>query len=201
MGRDENPTRFKAIKHDNINEKQNDNYFHKNDIPQYVHYEFYEEKENRGRENTDPYIFGDTFYYCCCKQTSRKTGKPKYLQTDLAKGSLILFGCKLKDKFLLDTVFVVKDVIQYFTCSTDNLYFGKVLADLSRTYVNTSLKPLEKSEAVGGEKFSFYIAVQLRIQNTVLVVRKYIAFFLANQLIEPRIFRTDKSKSVFLDRI
>lgn len=155
-GEYENPTKFKAIKYDNIDEKKKDKYFHENDIPQYVHYEFYEEKDNKVRENTDPYIFGDTFYYCCCKQTDRKTGKARYLQTDLGKGSLVIYGCKLKDKFLLDTVFVIKNFEPYSTCATDDLYFGKVLADLSNTYVNTSLKPLEKSEAVGGEKFVLY---------------------------------------------
>jgi len=39
---------------------------------------------NRGIQNTDPYIYGDRFKYCVCKQTGRLT--------NLAMNDLILFG-------------------------------------------------------------------------------------------------------------
>lgn len=58
--------------------------------------------------NTDPYVFGDAFKYCCCQQWSRR--HPTALH-DLPVGSIILFGsCKFVNKvagFYLDTVFVV----------------------------------------------------------------------------------------------
>ena len=52
--------------------------------------------------NTDPYVFGDEFYYCCCKR--RKCNKYN-------KGDIILFGTAAGTpiKFHLDTVVVVKE--------------------------------------------------------------------------------------------
>ncbi len=57
------------------------------------------------RQNTDPFVFADNFYYCCCKQ---------HLKTlrSLDPGSIILFGSTVSAKqggpyFVLDTVFVV----------------------------------------------------------------------------------------------
>lgn len=55
--------------------------------------------------NTDPFVFGDKFYYTCCKQESTK---------NLKEGSIILFGSvtkKPKEKFLIDTVFVIGKII------------------------------------------------------------------------------------------
>lgn len=54
----------------------------------------------KGRQNTDPCVFGDTFKYCCCHQT------PQGRMRTLVPGSLILFGTHLGDRFVLDTVFV-----------------------------------------------------------------------------------------------
>ncbi len=52
--------------------------------------EFYERKQN-----TDPYVFGDAFYYSCCQQTitNRKTKKqvPHKTLIDLEPGDMILF--------------------------------------------------------------------------------------------------------------
>lgn len=57
----------------------------------------------KGKQNTDPYIFGDSFKYCGCKQKGRLT----YLVPD----DLILFGTVLPslNKFYIDTVFVIKE--------------------------------------------------------------------------------------------
>lgn len=55
---------------------------------------------NRGPQNTDPYVFGDRFYYATCRQKGQMCRLDKY--------SLILFGTPdEKGFFLLDTVFVV----------------------------------------------------------------------------------------------
>jgi hypothetical protein len=54
----------------------------------------------RGHQNTDPYIYGECFYYATCKQKGKRC--------NLDPGSVILFGSVVKNKgFLLDTVFVV----------------------------------------------------------------------------------------------
>jgi hypothetical protein len=56
----------------------------------------------KNSQNTDPYIFGNNFLYCVCKQRGRMISLPS--------DSLILFGTPIpsEGKFYLDTVFVVK---------------------------------------------------------------------------------------------
>jgi len=60
-------------------------------------------------QNTDPFVFGG-FFYGNCRQY--KNGKPTRLR-NLAPGSVILFGSCLSGKFVLDTLFVVRDSIPY----------------------------------------------------------------------------------------
>lgn len=57
----------------------------------------------KGIQNTDPYIYGDNFKYCVCKQTGRLT--------NLILNDLILFGTVVPslNKFYIDTVFIIKD--------------------------------------------------------------------------------------------
>lgn len=57
--------------------------------------------------NIDPFVFGERFKYFWCQQ--RQIGKMKKLE----KGDIILFGSNLNQKFVLDTVFVVKDKVSY----------------------------------------------------------------------------------------
>ena len=59
-----------------------------------------------GRHNTDPFVFGESFYYTNCKQ--EKTGRGQ-MMLDLQKDSIILFGSERgKTEFIIDTVFVVQ---------------------------------------------------------------------------------------------
>ena len=58
------------------------------------------------RLNTDPWVFGEAFRYSNCKQLTPHQN-PSALQA-LTPGSVILFGSKLREEFVLDTVFVVK---------------------------------------------------------------------------------------------
>ena len=60
---------------------------------------------DRERQNTDPWVFGDTFIYSNCKQLT-PADAPSALQS-LPVGSLILFGSARAGEFVLDTVFVV----------------------------------------------------------------------------------------------
>lgn len=57
----------------------------------------------RGLQNTDPYIYGEDFKYCVCKQRGQLC--------TLILNDLILFGTTVPSikKFYIDTVFVVKD--------------------------------------------------------------------------------------------
>lgn len=72
-------------------------------------------KDSNGLQNTDPFVFADHFFYGGCQQNS-KQGNPTNMQS-LEKGSIILFGSRLKGKFVLDTVFVVEDKHEYHPSS------------------------------------------------------------------------------------
>ena len=68
-------------------------------------------------QNTDPFVFGDSFKYFICKQFKPKNKKTTQLAL-LEKGSIILFGSthgktKANSFFQSDTVFVVGDYIEY----------------------------------------------------------------------------------------
>lgn len=61
--------------------------------------------------NTDPFVFGDQFFYSICKQNNRRG--PTALQR-LARGSVVLFGSgKHRSQFVVDTVFVVADYVDW----------------------------------------------------------------------------------------
>jgi len=73
--------------------------------------------EGNGYQNTDPFVFGDRFIYSICKQRSKRgPTQIRYLE----KGSVILFGSRLNNKFVVDTVFVVGNYIDY-KCTEDGL--------------------------------------------------------------------------------
>lgn len=113
-------------------------------FPKNIHYPIHipetERKKNRvefGKEsfslktgtNTDPFVFGDEFYYTCCKEKLKKSA-------DI--GSLILFGsCVLKNeqKFIVDTIFVVRDIVteenpEYEELKKKNKVFKETVLDV-----------------------------------------------------------------------
>ncbi len=82
------------------------------DFPHYIHTPDLDlsaplqDSRGRFRQNTDPFVFSDRFYYRCCKQ--QRFVSLRHLEP----GSIILFGSTLKDNnmqpyFGVDTVFVV----------------------------------------------------------------------------------------------
>jgi hypothetical protein len=52
-------------------------------------------------QNTDPFVWGETMAYIGCRQPRNRKLR------ELGRGSLILFGSNLNDRFVLDTAFVV----------------------------------------------------------------------------------------------
>jgi hypothetical protein len=62
-----------------------------------------------GTQNTDPCVFGEYFKYFLCKQI-RKDGSLTQM-ANLNEGDMILFGACKNNRFLLDTVFIVDEVI------------------------------------------------------------------------------------------
>lgn len=87
------------------------------------------------RLNTDPFVFGDTFYYTCCHISQLP---------DLNKGDILLFGSVKSSEtgrmFLLDTVFVVDN-----TAVKVNTAFIKN----NRIFYETVIAPAERYEKDG----------------------------------------------------
>jgi hypothetical protein len=81
---------------------------HDDYLPRFLHEPIWGPPPTPGfRQNTDPWVFGDTFRYSNCKQLTYR-GNPTALQR-LTPGSVVLFGSHLGGEFVLDTVFVVGD--------------------------------------------------------------------------------------------
>lgn len=90
---------------------------------------------NSNLQNTDPFIFGDNFYYTCCKQHETQ---------HLKEGSVILFGTCYRSKkvFEIDTVFVISKIIPYDKdVLKETLYHFKTSRNKSeRLYYDVVLK-------------------------------------------------------------
>ena len=90
-----------------------------------------------GRQNTDPFVFGDYFLYSVCKQIKkiRNSTLSEFTQLgELEKGSIILFGSTISRKhggpyFVLDTVFVVGDYKAYHSKNAPSNLSGFVPND------------------------------------------------------------------------
>lgn len=88
-----------------------------------------------GRQNTDPFVFGDRFRYTGCLQ--HKQGRPTQLR-HLARDSVILFGsCRGRSRFVVDTVFVVAEHIDH----TKRDYQDQLRGLVPITYEAVTLAP------------------------------------------------------------
>jgi len=81
--------------------------------------------------NTDPFVFDNQFYYCICKQ-----GHYPALRS-LEKGDMILFGSNLKKHFVLDTVFVIKNWLEY-----EIKDLPKLKSKFNNPFYHVSLEPI-----------------------------------------------------------
>lgn len=70
---------------------------------------WHEPKGSAFRQNTDPWVFGDSFRYSNCQQLTPRHA-PSALQR-LPVGSLVIFGSGVGGDFVVDTVFVVGEVV------------------------------------------------------------------------------------------
>ena len=76
--------------------------------PRMMHYPFFDDDyDGNKRHTTDPYIFGDNFWYTHCKQSPKK---PNQNLKTLGANSIIIMGSERNEdkKFLVDTIFVIK---------------------------------------------------------------------------------------------
>ena len=86
--------------------------------------------------NTDPFVFGDRFFYSICKQNN-KNG-PTTMQR-LTRGSVILFGSnRARSRFVVDTVFVVADYVDWNLSNFRERLKGVVPPE----YFHTTLGPI-----------------------------------------------------------
>jgi hypothetical protein len=112
--------------------------------PRYVYRPFYVmPRSYRSLQNTDPFVFGGFFYGNCLQH---REGRPTQLCC-LENGSVILFGSCLSSKFVLDTLFVVRDSISYDCAS----YRSKLKRCVPRAYMDVALNPLCQSGCGHGE--------------------------------------------------
>jgi hypothetical protein len=78
--------------------------------PQWLHEPYWAVPRHTGLlQNTDPLVFGEQFLYSNCRQA--RNAKLRRL----APGSIVVFGSKLANEFVIDTVFVVDDSPEDYT--------------------------------------------------------------------------------------
>lgn len=98
----------------NLLEKQSDKFY-----PKWIHTPLLPTiiPKNERLQNTDPFVFGESFKYLVCKQFKGKTRQTTQM-AKLERGSVILFGStsgnnRKESFFQLDTVFVVSNFVEY----------------------------------------------------------------------------------------
>lgn len=72
------------------------------------------------RQNTDPWVWGQTMLYSNCKQTIRPRGRRTAMQ-HLTPGSVICFGSTIDGQFCLDTVLVIARAEPWVPAEADRL--------------------------------------------------------------------------------
>jgi hypothetical protein len=86
--------------------------------------------------NTDPFVFGDRFFYSICKQNNKHG--PTAMQR-LARGSVILFGSgRHRSQFVVDTVFVVADYVDWNLSN----YRQRLAGVVPPEYFHSTLEPI-----------------------------------------------------------
>lgn len=123
-GEFEPPTSFEEIKYTfELGKKDLNNY------PKFIHTpRIIENIDAKNLQNTDPYVYGQSFLYSCCLQSGFK------ILHNLNRGDIILFGSRGKKDgkyyFALDTVFVVDKLIATFNRKNyKNLIKDKIISE------------------------------------------------------------------------
>jgi len=86
-----------------------------------------------GNVNTDPFIFGNQFYYSFCRQPNSP------LLRNLIAGDIILFGSCINHEFALDTLFVVSNEMRKYKL----LDTPRLKKEFSKTFFDVTLSPLK----------------------------------------------------------
>lgn len=103
-----------------------------------------------GFQNTDPFVFGNQFHFSICQQNT-KIGPTQLRYLD--RGSIILFGsCINKQRFVIDTVFIVDSWIDYMAAN----YAPQIVAAVSSIYLEVTLNPGCNGEDSKGQRRRLY---------------------------------------------
>ena len=119
----------------------------------------------RGYQNTDPYVFGDSFFYCCCKQGSKERNNLISLNEDDIIIFCGLFGKGNEYRYSVDTIFVVKEsVCKYGPRSTD-FNNEECFVDIDSNYINGVLNPVlyGNDESLGGTRDKYYVLYRAKM--------------------------------------
>jgi hypothetical protein len=134
--------------------------------PHYIYEPYYGAVPTTWAQNTDPFVFGDSFLYSNCKQTTTH-GLTQLAM--LGQGSVILFGsCIARSRFVVDTVFVVDRWVKFYPPN----YEMEVAEHISKTFADVTLSRIAHHTATPftlyfgathahrvGEMFSFFPCV------------------------------------------
>ncbi len=123
--------------------------------PYAVHKPFFCDKDIMD-QNTDPFVFGDTFYYSVCKKNKLKNLQP---------GDIVIFGSefgkKNKVQFYLDTVFVVDSQNPTIESNKvkDKIFLESTINRLGNDDCSNGIRTIHIGQKFEGNKiFSFFPA-------------------------------------------
>jgi hypothetical protein len=111
---------------------------------------FIDHPDDAGRQNTDPFVFGEGFHYTGCLQHTRRG--PTQLRY-LAPGSIVLFGsCRARSRFVLDTLLVVAGHVDHSAADARRVLDGRI----SATYRAVTIDPWYSGEIPEGQSHRLY---------------------------------------------
>lgn len=126
----------------------------KKEEPHYLYQPYFSVlQHNQFLQNTDPFIFGDNFYYVCCQQaTKRGFTQLRFLES----GSVILLGSCLNKKFILDTVFVVDRYYEIESLTQISQYVSDTYVDVTLRHI-LSCTPPRPDKCNTNQNFRLYV--------------------------------------------
>ena len=132
------------------------------DNPYAIHMPFFY-KEGIDEQNTDPYIFGDNFYYAICKKSHLK---------NLKANDLIIFGSEFGkrgfEKFYLDTLLIVQDELPSIADNSiyDEIYLESTLKRIGITETTTGALPINVGRKYNLNNIHTYSFFPAKIANS-----------------------------------
>ena len=122
--------------------------------PKYLYQPYFSiPQHNQFLQNTDPFIFGDNFYYVCCQQAT----KLGFTQLRFLKsGSVILFGSCLNNKFILDTVFVVDRYYEIESLKQISQYVSDTYVDVTLRHILSCVSS-NPNNCIDNQNFRLYV--------------------------------------------